>query len=231
MITPSEKETFLSEVGSNIQQKSKQESYKELVAQRKRCFLCEGVENPSKINNGEYDSDFINPWSKWKSNLNAKVMVIGQDWGNVKHFVKNKGTVDNNNNTNKRLLTYLELIEVDQEDTYFTNTIKCMKQSNDMSGKINSKWITNCGEIFLKKEIEIVSPDIILVLGKKAFDVICKLYSIKKCRNLGIAINKSNPFIINNKIKVFPLYHLSTRVVNRSVAQQEQDWMRIKQHL
>ena len=33
----------------------------------------------------------IGPWSLWQGNLDAEIMVIGQDWGDKNYFTKNKG--------------------------------------------------------------------------------------------------------------------------------------------
>ena len=67
---------------------NKADSYKELACQRKGCSLCHGLVNPSTM---EFDSEEIGPWSRWQGNLNTDILVIGQDWGNVGYYTKNKG--------------------------------------------------------------------------------------------------------------------------------------------
>ena len=44
----------------------KREKYLELVAARRTCTLCHGLENPSLCAGGKYDSDEIGVWSRWQ---------------------------------------------------------------------------------------------------------------------------------------------------------------------
>jgi hypothetical protein len=57
--------------------------YKDLVCQRKACSLCQGLVNPSTE---EFDSNEIGPWAKWQNNLDADIIVVGQDWGDVDYY-------------------------------------------------------------------------------------------------------------------------------------------------
>jgi|SRR6516162_7134389 len=56
--------------------------YEELVAQRKACRACAscGLINPSVHLKGAYDADEIGPFTRWCGDLDAELMVIGQDW-------------------------------------------------------------------------------------------------------------------------------------------------------
>lgn len=67
------------------------EAYKSLVEKRKDCSLCNGLSNPAAVANGKYDSNEIGPWSLWQANLNTNLLVVGQDWGDVKYFKKWEG--------------------------------------------------------------------------------------------------------------------------------------------
>ena len=45
-------------------------------------FKFTDLKEPSEIENGKYDKeDSIGPWSLWQGNLEAQILVIGQDWG------------------------------------------------------------------------------------------------------------------------------------------------------
>jgi len=59
-------------------------AYRVLVEERKTCRVCEGLINPSDCAGGVYDSEHIGPWSRWQGNLDSELMVVGQDWGDVK---------------------------------------------------------------------------------------------------------------------------------------------------
>lgn len=91
----------------------KRELYYKLVQARKNCHLCNGLTNPSECNSGIYDSDQIGPWTLWQGNLDSKIMIIGQDWGDTKYFLENKGRDSNNNATNKTMIELFKLIGPD----------------------------------------------------------------------------------------------------------------------
>ncbi|MDR4225932.1 hypothetical protein FO507_00815 [Bacillus mojavensis] len=118
------------------------------MRQRKQCSLCQGVKNPAGILDGRYDSNHINPWTRWYGNLNAKVVVIGQDWGHVEAFIRNKGQVNPLNPTNNKLIEMLSLIGINPEDTYLTNAILCMKETENLSGRTNPLGIEIAVNIF-----------------------------------------------------------------------------------
>src|ERR671934_56333 len=65
--------------------------YRELVQLRKACHACKGLTNGSSIVRGVYDCDEIGPWSLWQGKLNAELMVVAQDWGDVDWFLRVKG--------------------------------------------------------------------------------------------------------------------------------------------
>ena len=69
----------------------KETKYYKLVEKRKN-YKFKELKNPSDILDGIYDNEIsINPWSLWQNNLDAKIMVIGQDWGDENYYIKNKG--------------------------------------------------------------------------------------------------------------------------------------------
>ncbi|MDX5321545.1 MAG: hypothetical protein LPK45_10490, partial [Bacteroidota bacterium] len=88
------------------------EIYKELVEARKACTLCRGdLINPSSI--PHLDSDEIGPLSLWQSSLEADVLVVAQDWGNVDYFRTNQGRDDANEITSRNLEEFLKIAGLD----------------------------------------------------------------------------------------------------------------------
>jgi|SRR6516225_1079702 DNA polymerase len=71
----------------------KQLRYRKLVQQRKACRACVSLSltNPSVCQGGIYDTEQIGPWSQRQGNLNARLMVIGQDWGDSTYFGEHEG--------------------------------------------------------------------------------------------------------------------------------------------
>ena len=76
--------------------------------------MCVGLCNPSAKELRHFDSDEIGPWTRLHGDLNASLMVIGQDWGDVDYFVSNGG-LDKLNNPTSQLLydVILTLIPID----------------------------------------------------------------------------------------------------------------------
>src|SRR4051794_31658052 len=64
---------------------SKEEAYARLVAQRKACLACPGLTNPSAFGDA-LDSDRIGPYTRWQGNLDAELVVVGQDFADVDTF-------------------------------------------------------------------------------------------------------------------------------------------------
>src|SRR5258706_2082772 len=87
--------------------------YLELVQKRKNCGDCEYLKNPSRCREGAYDnSGHIGPWTQWQGNLNAEVMVIGQDWGREGYYIKHKGLEKDENATNRAIFELLSSIGI-----------------------------------------------------------------------------------------------------------------------
>ncbi len=89
----------------------KQAQYPQLVQKRKACRLCIDLTNPSVCENGVYDQEgHIGPWTRWQGNLNAELMVIGQDWGGEDFYITHQGKGNDENATNKTICELLALI-------------------------------------------------------------------------------------------------------------------------
>ena len=217
---------------------NKYDKYRELVNRRKQCTLCTGVRNPSEIGEGEFDSSQIGPWSLWQSNLDAKIMVIGQDWGDVSYFKKWKGVdqpTGNPTNTNLqkllknigcKLLTPCE----DQSNIIFlTNMILCMK-TGGLQGKVEKQWFENCACNFLIPLIKLINPRIVISLGKKVSETILDLYEIPYKKNAPFSkMVVSSPYQLTKSTVFFPQYHCGAGSINRnrSMSNQEKDWDKI----
>lgn len=90
---------------------SKAERYIELVQRRKCCSRCKDeLCNPALLSGYRNFDTEIGPWSRWQGNLNANLMIVGQDWGTVKylreHYFTNKLEAEPSH-TNKNLCELL----------------------------------------------------------------------------------------------------------------------------
>ncbi len=93
--------------------------------------------------------------------LDARIMIIGEAPGREeseqgKPFVGRSG---------KLLSTLLQKAQINREELYITNVVKYRPKNNKTPTRLEC---TEWANIFLKKEIEIVSPRVILTLGTSA---------------------------------------------------------------
>jgi len=218
---------------------SKEKAYERLVKKRKKFIFPQGLKNPSEIKDGIYDKETqIGPWSKWQGNLNADIMLIGQDWGDIKFFIKCEGGHLDNSITNQNLRKLFESIEIDvgypdnpnkEAPVFFTNAVLGLKEDG-MTGKIKNSWVEHDAKIFLKPNIDIVQPKILITLGKKAYEALTYIYPIKN-DNLKNLINK-NPIKLNDGKILFAMYHSGHfGMLSRNLELQKTDWKKIKRYI
>ncbi|MBK7189535.1 MAG: hypothetical protein IPH86_12830 [bacterium] len=113
------------------------EFYRDLVTARKACRLCHGLRNPAEVDDGCLDSDHVGPWSRWQGNLEAPLLVVGQDWGDERYLRKYGGVEGPGNRTNRTLVKLFGTIGIDigepgdlrgEDVVFFTNAILCLKE-------------------------------------------------------------------------------------------------------
>ena len=221
---------------------TKQEAYAALVQARKECSRCKELTNPSQCCDGKHDSDEIGPWSLWQGNLNAAVMVIGQDWADEKTFVHDKGREDDTSPTNKTLMQLLAIIGVhinnplaekaDSGIAFFTNAILCLKHGG-MQAKVNDGCVTKCGKAFLLPLIQLIKPQIVVALGVAAYGCIQREYHLPSYKVFREVVEMPEGWMIMDDVRVFPRYHCGSGGINRnrSLDQQKDDWRRIRPFL
>lgn len=218
--------------------------YKKLVAERKACRKCIGLTNPSQIKGGCFDSEQIGPWTLWQGNLDAPIMVVGQDWGGTRYFSDNNGRDVRGNPTDLNLIKLVEMAGFSIQDVYlpqgqnvlfFTNAILCLKDGN-LQADVEKDWFYNCFS-FLRRQIEIVNPVVIVGMGKEAYQAILKGFGIKEKVDIlkpEVALKEGR--LLPNGSRVFAVYHCGKRVLNskktgRTMEEQKKDWMRIRKFL
>lgn len=218
----------------------KEENYKRLVEKRKNYKFPEGLKNPSEVENGIYDKEtHIGPWCRWQSNLDADIMLIGQDWGTVKYYIETKGEHKDNTPTNTSLRILFNEIGIDigtpskpnnKAPCFFTNVILGLKEGEEMAGNIKYSWVKENAIEFLKPNIEIIRPKIIITLGKRAYDAIAYIYKLKH-ESMKKLVTE-NPVKLNNGILIFAMYHCGgLGLANRNIELQKKDWKLIKKYL
>jgi DNA polymerase len=215
------------------------------VQQRKGYRLCTGLTNPADATCCHLDSDEIGPWSRWQGNLDADIVVVGQDWGGTGYWHRWEGRDEpSGNETNENLQKLLAHIgihvgrprEAQEHIAFFTNLILCLKEGN-LQAPVTDNWFKNCSTHFFKPLIEIINPKVILALGKKPSEFILDVFAVAYSKNAKLAaLMDDAPYQLNHSTVFFPLYHCGARGVkiNRRsctddpLSRHKSDWAKVK---
>jgi DNA polymerase len=224
---------------------SKTEEYLKLVNNRKACRDCEGLTNPSVCEGGIHDRNHhIGPWSRWQGNLDAKLMIVGQEWGSVKNFKELQGC-NGGFPTDWTLHELLASINMDISpptddgvgDIFLTNAVLCLKGGNAQE-EVELEWFENCGRRHLKPLIDLIAPTTVITLGEKALFALLVGYtplswsdsrprSLEAClknlvknildfrmRAFRDVVEKKDGFVLGGSVLLFPMYHCGQKVLN-----------------
>jgi DNA polymerase len=215
--------------------------YAQLVAARKACHLCAGLTNPGDVEGGRLDSEHVGAWSLWQGNLDASVMVVGQDWGDTTYFVRREGREGPRNPTNLALVELLGIAGVAVGDpgsavgrdiAFFTNAILCLKNSQGgLQGKVQPSWFDHCAP-FLRRQIEIVRPTVVVGLGERASRTILHAFEME-CGPFRAEVEAPSGRVLPTGTRAFAVYHCGARIRNthRSMEKQREDWKRLRPFL
>jgi uracil-DNA glycosylase len=222
---------------------TKQDEYRELVQKRKECARCQDLVNPAQCCKGDYDGEEIGPWSLWQGYLDARLLVVGQDWGDERCFRGDRGRDTASNPTNRTIVELLEVAGVQinpvgsecphKGRVFLTNAILCLK-SGGLQAPVKKPWFENCGKEFLLPLIRIVRPEVVVTLGVRAFEAIVSAVGGKPATgSFREIVEDPNGFEIDAGIRLFPRYHCGRRILNthRKIEQQREDWKKIGQFL
>jgi hypothetical protein len=133
------------------------DEYRALVASRKACRIC--IErSPGRIRSCAefaFDPDVVSHWEQWLGHRNPKLLVVGQDFGNVAYFVRHRGRDEPHNKTNDNLRKLLAEAGIHVQTSppdrdieapvFMTNSILCVKEGR-MTQPIRASWISACTE-------------------------------------------------------------------------------------
>jgi len=235
---------------------NKSSAYLDLVVRRKGdqqtpwCRLCEdwrdgkndGLTNPAEY--PQYDSDQIGPWSTWQGDLDADILIVGQDWGDVATFQAFAGKNEPALGMYKfasdaNLVELLGLAGVDigyplqpnkSASVFLTNAVLCLKPKMDTP--VKSQWRCNCGSLFLRPLIEIIRPKLVITLGGDAYKTIKEAYHRPR-NSFGKAVKQGQQKPIDmDGFSLVPVFHPGNngmRVHKRP--EHEQIWQRIGDYI
>lgn len=239
----------------------KQAAYKALIAQAKKSYPSwDDADDGKQLRLYWWDDcEEINLWTYWqgRGHLDAKIMLVGQDWGcpkgsSVIPQIQKANThqkydylLNNNNPTDTHLIELFKSlgypdIQSPCHDLFFTNFILGYRNKG-LSGKYSKQW-ENHDRGYFAQLTNIICPKVILCLGRSTFEGVLSAFDCKppvKIRNYNDYIESSCnpiPIALNNGriVYVFALAHCgSMGTLNRnrkkssSLDIQIEDWKKI----
>ena len=235
----------------------KKDEFRRLVEDVSKCHICERlvtlphIENSECLENDDHgldtDRPYINRWNLWQGNLDADIMVIGQDYGQKEDGVAIEvcSYADTTNPTDVRLKElFNEAFRINlnsnEAPMFFTNMANCYRKKRT-SGGMHSGWLPICANKYMERLIRIIRPKIIIVLGRSAFEALHCMENLSvQCLDSIKSGKESYAEMIQHryqidlgdeKIDVFPVYHPGANSqMNRTFKQQLEDWKKISEH-
>jgi uracil-DNA glycosylase len=213
------------------------EEYWALVAARKACRVC--VErSPGKIRSCAefpFDPDVVSLWEQWLGHRKPKLLVVGQDFGNVDYFVRNRGRDKPNNKTNDSLYKLLTEAGINvkhpsERDSdapvFLTNSILCVKEGA-MNASILASWVDACTDRHLSPLIRLLRPPVVVGMGNAGWRAVRQVFSLRDAPQ-PISRAAGCSWIAEDRTRVFAVGHCGPLgVINRTWPQQLSDWRRI----
>lgn len=184
------------------------------------------------FHDGIYECDHVSPYTKSGSNVDAKIMVIGQDWASADALASSPPDLESAQlgyspglPTNRNLDDLLARhFDVDRADCYLTNIFPFSKPGG-MSAGIGRKDLVHCAKTFTLEEIRIVAPKIVICLGLETFLALRAAAGIKGSLNMAEAI--ASPFIFENSSIHCVAHTGALGTNNRGRGQVERDWSQL----
>jgi len=213
------------------------DQYRALVAARKACRVC--IErNPGRIRSCaefDFDPDVVSHWEQWLGHKSPKLLVVGQDFGNVGYFVRHRGRDDPRNQTNANLRRLLlaagisvrEPAEADPEAPVFmTNAILCLKEGR-MSDPIRSSWVAACTERHLVPLLRFLRPPVVVGMGSRGWQAVRQAFALR-CAPARVSDALGRQWVAGPQTRIFAVVHCGPLgLTNRSWHLQMADWRQI----
>lgn len=129
------------------------------------------------INTG--DRDYPSPWSRLAGSLDAKVVIVGQDFSAQDRTRGPNLTPDPAIPTNRNLQLLLKTAQLDLDTVYLTNAILCLKPGKQLNSATQAAWFHACRPL-LRETIDIVAPRAVIALGVRAWDSVQRVFGLTR---------------------------------------------------
>ncbi|HYG87964.1 MAG TPA: uracil-DNA glycosylase family protein [Azospirillum sp.] len=211
------------------------------------------LEHPSDIEGGLYDCPAVHTWSMWQDNLNTDIAIVGEYWGTVSQFIRQRGENWGSNPGTRYLVDLLATrnyrISLPEESkdgmdaVFVTNAVLCMQCDDHDDSAAHWERANNCSE-HLRNTLAPISPPKIVALGPYAFYGVLLAYRQRveaqqfrdRVERVGFgkaaaAVWKRGGVCLDERAWVYPMYNPGGQwgIVNRPMKDMIADWSLIPQ--
>tara|TARA_R110000868_G_scaffold93789_12_gene259346 strand:+ start:112 stop:768 length:657 start_codon:yes stop_codon:yes gene_type:complete len=190
-----------------------------------------GFANLTDFHDGYYECDVVSPWSLSAGNVGSDVMIVGQDWAASDLLgappnseIKRSGydpALPTNNNLQRLLHAKLGLR---WDEVYATNMMPLIKLG-DMGARLPVAAARWAAEHFLLPQVRIVSPLIVICLGRCVGDTLRHVLRLPLAPSFNAMIER--PFEVGTSLAYVVPHPGARGTNNRGAKQVELDWDRI----
>jgi uracil-DNA glycosylase len=213
------------------------DQYRALVMARKSCRVCVAASRGRLRSCAEfdYDPDVVSLWELWLGHKRPKLLVVGQDFGNIAYFIANRGRDAAHNKTNDNLHRLLAAAGIDAgtppeldpaTPVFLTNSILCLKEGS-MSGPIRTRWVETCANRHLRPLAGWLRPPVVVGMGSHGWRAARQVFGLSGTPR-PIARAAGGFWVAADGTRVFAVGHCGPLgLINRPWPQQLEDWRRI----
>lgn len=161
--------------------------------------------------------------SELNGNINPKVLFVAEAPGRQGADRTRRPFYGDKSGENFQ--KFLDSIDLKRDDIFITNSVMCSPRKESGANRNPKKSeIKNCS-IFLKKQLDLIKPKVIVTLGSVALEAlkIIEYHQISLKNDIGKVFDW-------NGLKLVPLYHPSPQVIasHRRFAEQLEDFQVLK---
>jgi len=164
------------------------------LVEKRRREVWPGYTSVGDYHGGVYDADFVCPYSRSACNLDARIMIMLQDWIShdaisrpVDRDMLNHGQLPHlpTNRNLKRLLR--DTFGLALEDTYATDLFPFIKPGG-MSTAIPVADLRRAAREYALPQIEIIAPELVVCIGLATFNALREACGLKRVNRLELGL-------------------------------------------
>jgi restriction system protein len=151
------------------------------------------------------------PWTKGACNVDAKLMIIAQDWSSENYLLNPRNRTrwrdmlrthfgqDPHLQTNRNIRKLLRCFRIKWRETYATDVSVFVKPGN-MTGDVPNSVMRHCAVQYTLRQMRIVQPRMVLCLGTKTFNSV--RYALGKTPLNMSDASKAEPHTVDDETEV-----------------------------